>query len=336
MIAPGAIRAGPIVAVPGLLRDFGVDPAPVIAAAGLATHTLDDTETAIPFVAVAKLLALCAERTSCAHFGLLTGQRAGIAALGVLGIVMQNSADVRTALQTVLSHFSHHDGAGVLALRVEPTMATLSYRIMEPATAGIEQVMDAALAIAVQTMRSLCGPEWRPIEALLAHARPTDLGPFEGLVRAPLRFDAEEVGLIFDPAWLDQALTHAQPDLRELLLQFMTTRKPDSGGILCDDVRQVLRARITQGDASLAGVANTLDLHPRTLHRRLAEAGATFKELVNEIRHETAHQLLEQTSMPLGRIATLLGYADASSFSRSFRARAAMPPAAWRARRRHT
>jgi AraC-like DNA-binding protein len=93
---------------------------------------------------------------------------------------------------------------------------------------------------------------------------------------------------------------------------------------------------MTQGEASLAGVANALGLHPRALHRRLAEAGATFKELVNEIRHETARQLLEQTSMPLGRIATLLGYADASSFTRSFRARAGMPPAAWRSRRRHT
>ncbi len=77
-------------------------------------------------------------------------------------------------------------------------------------------------------------------------------------------------------------------------------------------------------------VAAALDLHPRTLARRLAQAGTTFRALVNEIRHETAVQLLEQTSMPVQGIASLLGYADVGSFSRAFKSRAGTPPNAWR------
>jgi AraC-like DNA-binding protein len=340
MIAAGMIRAGPVVAAPDLLRGFGVDPDPLIAAAGLTPDMLDDTETPVPFVAVGRLLALAAERTDCAHFGLRLGQRTGIAALGVIGLVMQNSSDVRTALQTFASHYSRHDGGGALVLRMEPAAAAIGYRIPDPAIPGVDQLMDCALAVGVQLMRSLCGPEWHPVEAMLAHARPADPGPFQSLFQAPLRFDAEITALAFDPAWLDHRLSHAQPGLRDLLLQFMTTPEREHGpisdesSVLCDEVRRVLRTRIAQGDASLAGVADALGLHPRTLHRRLAESGATFKSLVNEIRHEAARQLLEQTTMPLGRIATLLGYADASSFTRSFRSRAGMPPASWRGRRR--
>jgi AraC-like DNA-binding protein len=340
MIAPGMIRAGPVVAVPDLLRGFGIDPAPLIAAAGLTPDMLADTETSIPFVAAGRLLALAAERTGCAHFGLRVGQRTGIAAFGVIGLVMQNAPDVRTALQTLASHFSLHDGSGALVLRMEPTVAAIGYQIPGPAIPGADQVMDCALAVGVQLMRSLCGPEWHPIEALFAHARPADPGPLQNLVLAPLRFGSGLTALRFDPAWMDHRLSHTQPGLRSLLLQFLITpdrgdaRKANEGSVLCDDVRRVLRTRIARGDASLAGAAGALGLHPRTLHRRLAKAGITFKSLVNEIRHETARQLLEQTTLPLGRISALLGYADASSFTRSFRSRSGMPPASWRARQR--
>jgi AraC-like DNA-binding protein len=160
--------------------------------------------------------------------------------------------------------------------------------------------------------------------------------PFQALVHAPLRFDAEVTALTFDPAWLDQRLSNAQPELRSVLLEFMIGPRAIAGSVLSDEVRQVLRTRITQGDASIACVASALGLHPRTLNRRLAASGATFKALVNEIRHETARQLLEQTTMPLSQIASLLGYAKAGSFTRSFRARAGMPPYAWRARRQRT
>ena len=334
MVTPGTIRAGPIVVVPELLRGFGVDPGPLMDAAGLAPAMLEDTETAIPFVASGRLLALCAERTGCAHFGLLTGQRAGLSALGVLGLVMQNSPDVRTALQTLDRLFAHHDGGGVLVLRTEPARVTIGYRVPDPAIPGADQIVDCALAVTVQVMRSLCGEEWRAVEALVAHPRPADAAPLQSLVGAKLHFDAEETVLNFDPSWLDHRLSHAQPAVRDMLLAFMTGARTEATCVHCDDVRRVLRTRITQGDATLADVADALGLHPRTLNRRLAASGTTFKELANEIRHETARQLLEQTTMPLDRIATLLGYTAASSFTRSFRSRAGMPPAAWRARRR--
>jgi arylsulfatase len=75
-------------------------------------------------------------------------------------------------------------------------------------------------------------------------------------------------------------------------------------GTPVDDRDYQVPFRFTHGDATLAGAANALGLHPRTLNRRLAASGTTFKKLANEIRHETARQLLEQTTMPLDRIAS--------------------------------
>ena len=64
------------------LRDLGVDPDPVIRAAGLDPRLFDDGMSVIPFAALGRLYTLCVARTGCAHFGLLVGQRARIMSLG--------------------------------------------------------------------------------------------------------------------------------------------------------------------------------------------------------------------------------------------------------------
>ena len=46
-------------------------------------------------------------------------------------------------------------------------------------------------------MRTLCGRDWKPTEALFAHRRPEDVEPYRRLFDMHLRFDAEQYGLFF-------------------------------------------------------------------------------------------------------------------------------------------
>ena len=72
-------------------------------------------------------------------------------------------------------------------------------------------------------------------------------------------------------------------------------------------------------------------MHRRTLNRRLAGFGTTFRELVDESRYEAARQMLESSAMEVREIAAWLGYADASAFTRAFRRWSGTTPALWRA-----
>ena len=69
------------------------------------------------------------------------------------------------------------------------------------------------------------------------------------------------------------------------------------------------------------------------LQRRLEEEGATFSELVNGVRRDLVLRYLDNPGYSLGRIADMLGYSMASSFTRWFITQFGMPPAAWRAPR---
>ena len=72
----------------------------------------------------------------------------------------------------------------------------------------------------------------------------------------------------------------------------------------------------------------------RTLHRRLGEAGTSYRGLLDEVRHMHALRYLEQGEKGLGEIATALGFSDPSAFRKAFRRWTGARPADYLKRKR--
>ncbi|GAB4521058.1 MAG: hypothetical protein Kow00133_07830 [Amphiplicatus sp.] len=100
--------------------------------------------------------------------------------------------------------------------------------------------------------------------------------------------------------------------------------------------RQDMRARVVEalaaGVAEQPAVARRLGVSVATLRRRLAESGATFRGLRHEVLGEKAARMLDQ-GRAVSDVAEALGFADARSFSRAFKAWRGVTPAAYAARR---
>jgi len=72
----------------------------------------------------------------------------------------------------------------------------------------------------------------------------------------------------------------------------------------------------------------------RTLQRRLADAGITFHQLVEETRRELACHYLKQSAVELNETAFLLGFEDANSFFSRLSIVEGTSPGEWRTRQR--
>jgi AraC-like DNA-binding protein len=100
----------------------------------------------------------------------------------------------------------------------------------------------------------------------------------------------------------------------------------------------VVRARVLEqlprGGASGSTVAKTLDMSLRSLQRKLSAEGTSFKEILDETRHELAARYIEESDLPMREITSLLGFADPSNFTRAFRRWEGMPPDRYRLSRR--
>jgi AraC-like DNA-binding protein len=80
---------------------------------------------------------------------------------------------------------------------------------------------------------------------------------------------------------------------------------------------------------TLPDVAAELDIHPRTLRRRLAEEGTSFRALLNEARSMVAVDLLRNVGLTVEEVSTRLGYTEVSTFSHAFKHWHGVAPSAY-------
>ncbi len=323
-VSEGQQRVGAFAELPGLLREFGVDPADVMAGVGLVPGILDDPENAIPFTAAGRLLQASALRTGCEHFGLLLGQRNDTRSLGLVGALMRNAPTWGRAAQDLVDNQHRYVRGGVPYLVVNDGVAWGGYAVHQPGTEGIDHFCDGAIAIGFNMMRELCGA--LPDEVLLSRKPPADMQPYRRFFRVPVRFDAEQSALVFPAGKLERAVPGADPRQRAILeaavAKYWTVALPN----VADQVVRILRPRVLFGDFTLEAIAHCLTMNPRTLNRHLQAEGMTFRRLLNEARFEVARQLLLGTRIGITGISASLGYADTSAFSRAVRRMAGASP----------
>ena len=333
VVAEGKIRIGPLIAIPQLLREQGIDPEGVISEAGLELLLFDDPENVVSFASAGRLLKVCAERSRCPYFGLLAGQRTGLSSLGLVGLLARHSPTVGAALRSLVLYLHVHERGAVPALTVEHGLAVISYSIYQQGVEGITQIQDMAMAVTFNILQGLCGPAWRPTELLFSHHLPDRLGPYRQFFKVPLRFDMEQTAVVFPAHWLERPVVNADPWVRRIVEQHIAALEKLSAHDLASQIRRVLRVLLLTHSSSARQVAAFFSLHPRTLNRRLQAQGTTFQKLVDEGRYAIARHLLENTRMSMGQISAVLDYSDASAFTRAFRRWAGVAPMTWRSER---
>ena len=66
-------------------------------------------------------------------------------------------------------------------------------------------------------------------------------------------------------------------------------------------------------------IANQLNMHPRTLRRKLEKDGESFRTIITNYKKEKSIKLLIETKLNQKQIAKYLGFKDTTSFGRAFK-----------------
>ncbi len=330
LVEPGMVRVGPILAVPTVLRSFAVEPGAVLAEFGLSEEFFDDPENTLSTAMAGRLIGRCVERTGCDHFGLLLGQHAGASSLGALGYLMQSSSTVGEALTVLARNFEVQDQGGAVWVEVKGDHAVLGYTVLSAEVESLDQIMACAMAIAINFLRSFFGPLWHPDQVLFSFARPRRVAPFHRFFGIVPTFDMERTGIVFQSRRLSAPTHSADPLLHKLMAERVRELKQGLVNDIAGQVRRVLKTMVMSSNCSLDEVAVQIGLHRRTLSRKLAMSGISFREMRNAAAQEVAYQLLENTRMPVTDIAATLGYAEPAGFTRAFRRWSGLTPSQWR------
>ena len=154
------------------------------------------------------------------------------------------------------------------------------------------------------------------------HGSPGKTDEHQRLLGERVIFDAATNSVTCDRAILDWEVPNADASLFPLLQQhaerLLAQRSDDSPSVV-EDVRRALSEMLPTGDVKLKQVAERLEVHPRTLQRRLNEVDSSFQDILERVRKDMAKRYLADHSMSLAEVAFLLGYHDQSSFNRAFK-----------------
>jgi AraC-like DNA-binding protein len=328
-VPPGHVRAGPLQCIPLVLRERGADPGPVFQAARVDPALFSDSENTVAYTDVYRLMAASSRAARCSHFGLLVGSRCKVEHMGIIGLLAAQAPNLGLALRDFADHIALFDTVTKISLGQQDGEAHLHLTLPDGDSEGTIQAVELIVTIAVRVLRELAGPGWGPKRVLLGHALRGPIRPYIDFFQAPLIGDAVSTGVAFEASWLDQPL-QGSAVLRRYLESYVAILKDAADVSLAGRVSQRVRAAPTLRNLTEPAVARSMGMESSALRRRLARENTSYRQILESAYRDRAQHLMGTPELKLSQIATMLGFAELSVFTRAFRRWTGMTPTQWR------
>lgn len=241
-----------------------------------------------------------------------------LADLGLLGYALLNSESLASSWLLSLGSNSplYHPLGAEVSEQGDRVCVTLSAASLHPDwhQAMVEEWLFG-------TWRWLCQrlPELADSQLLcmtLQHAKPDYVDSYARLFPGTLKFKQTHNTLSFERSFFHQRLSSTAPGIADLCLQQYHLQAQET---LIQRLRTLLLQHSEYGYPTLEQLAAQVNMAPHTLHRRLRQAGSSYRLLLLEVRMELAKHYLCNTDLPLQEIAYLLAYQHVPSFNRACR-----------------
>jgi AraC-like DNA-binding protein len=261
--------------------------------------------------------------------GLAAGRRYHLTTYGIWGFALASSPTVRDALE-VGSRFVDLSFT-FCALQVElqdgELWLCLDDRAVPDDVRSLVVVRDLT---GLRTITTELVPGLELLRLSVALPPPDDLAAWVEVFGVVPEFGAARNVAVIDADLLDLPLPQADEltaATTERQCRELVDRRRARGGVAGLVRDELVGAPADMPDAE--EVARRLAVSERTLRRRLAEEGTSFRTLVEEVREALAEELLGTGSLSVEQVARRLGYAETASFTHAFTRWKGVSPRAW-------
>jgi AraC-like DNA-binding protein len=175
--------------------------------------------------------------------------------------------------------------------------------------------------VMLRQMRRATGIRLRPRKVWLAHPPPPESTEVAAALDADdVQFGCGSSGVLISASDLRLPLVTANPAVLQVLDRLSSELVKRDGGRrrLAALVYDAIRDRLDGKVPRIGQVARALALSTRSLQRELSREGATFRDLVDQVRRDLSRdRARDRRAGSIGETAHQLGYSDPSSLSRA-------------------
>ncbi len=307
-------------------------PAELLATVGLAADAAPD-QAARERVEADDYYGFLERATLASDDGLPYRYGASVRAddLSALGLGLKTAETLRDALRRLVRYIVLLSDSLEYALVDGPDGVT-ALTLSRPAhRRGARLANECAFAAVMTALGEAAGRRVVPRAVTFTHPRPASIVEAHSYFGCPVTFDAPRNAIEFGASTLAMRGRLADQGLSAFLVAHLEElRAQQEERSLVDSVHATITDLLPDGPPKKSVIARRLGMSERTLHRRLAEHGATYQSLTARARREGAEALLADSRHSLAEIAFLTGFSDQSSFQRAFKAWTGRTPASFR------
>ena len=303
--------------------------------ASISRETLEDPDARIPVQDALALWQALIERTGDAGLPLAAPTELPFGAYRVIDYLVAASVTVGEGIERFARFFRLIADAVVLEIVRDRDAYCLCLQMAGGAPVPPVYV-EYVFAALVGRVRMRIRPELQIHRVELRRPRPRDLAPYLERFRAPIHFGAARDRLCFTASeWAsptvdaDDALAH----LLEEHARMLAARRPAAPAGFVTSVQSSIMAGLPE-TADEESVAHALYVSRRTLQRKLAQQGTSFRAVLDDVRRGLAESYLADGGVSIQEVAFMLGFSEQSSFHRAFQRWTGSAPGRWRRRLR--
>jgi AraC-like DNA-binding protein len=307
----------------------GLSPGVLLARWHLDPALLEEIDGRVPAAVVRTLWEELPIACGDPELGLNLAAAAPDAALGVVAYLILHAPTLGQGLVAAVRHARLlQEVADCFVEPVEggPGRATTSRGLrfvqapLPDGPAPPRHAVEFAFARFLHMTRRSTGVDVRPTAVRFAFPRPANIAPHEELFQCPLLFEHRRNELELDAATSSLPQREADAWLRTVVERYgqaLLERLGERRGFAAE-VTAALTVELQKGRGDLASVGQALALNKRTLQRRLAQEGISFRALTDEARRGLATEYLTDGGFSLSEIAFMLGFSEQAAFQRAF------------------
>jgi AraC-like DNA-binding protein len=304
---------------PDLVVKLGGDPKRLMQKVGIHPANVSDIKYSATYRQMVHLIELAATQLRCPDFGMrLATLQSGGSMFGPLGMVMKNSRTFGDALNYVSKHTYAHSLAARVWKRPRSCKSVfVGHDILLDQMPNKCQAMEQILLVGHLAAMEITGGHARVRQVHFRHQPVSSPRTYRRYFGCTVRFGQNEDGVVFSER--DLACPIIDPDLQvyRAAISFIDAKFTRHRPPLHAQARGLIMQLLGTEGCTNAGIATALNLHPRTMHRRLTAQGTSFQQIKDEVRRDVMLYYLQQTNLDVAFISERLGFAEQSVMTRS-------------------
>lgn len=300
------------------VAERGFDTDVILEKCGINPEELADISNRVTGEQFSAFNSYLLEHTDLAGVGLLQGRAEKLMDYGLIGVAYISSDNLGMALSLVEKYRPLFGPIVDFHIENRDEEVAIVCEGNDPSP-FFRRKVEAAMAAFAAAIRD-CIPEEVNFSAVrLTYPAPEYTALYEDIFQCPAQFEQSRNELCFSKAYLNIPFITANAELRKICLREcektldgLKTESP-----LIEQIEAIIRS-FSGSLPQFPLVAETLKISPRTLHRRLAEEGITYRQIVENLRKQLAKEYLAEAKLEQKEVAYLLGYTEPANFYHAF------------------